>query len=214
MFYIFVNKTTCMKKIVLALALVLSIQNSFGQLKTRYGITAGLNVSSAILPELKLNSLNNILHGEDVVKGQAQLADYVSLYKLGFFYKIDGRIGAIKFNANYTSTNIHKDIETLLGDVNVLNINLSYLDFDITYNLNLSKHFYFSAGYVPSLLLDHNGNLDINGFDQRIVSGFGFRFANGASIDLDAVVGIYEIINGSYIHNVMIPVTVSIPLKY
>jgi hypothetical protein len=97
--------------------------------------------------------------------------------------------------------------------VDALNINLSYLDFDMTANLNLTKHFYISAGYVPSFLIKHQGNLNINDFDQRFLTGFGFRFGNGTTLDFDAVVGLSEVIDGSYIHNVMIPITLSVPLN-
>ncbi len=202
-----------MKKYILILISILFMQNSVAQIKSHYGITAGLNVSTGILPELKINSLNNIIHGEDVVQGNPQLADFVNLYKAGLFYRLDGGIGSAKLTLSYTSTNIHKDIKTLLGDINALNINLSYLDLDLSYNLNIFHHFYFSAGYVPSLLINHDGNLDVNLFDQRVSGGFGYRFSNGMSIDIDTLIGIGEVINGSYIHNVMIPFTVSIPLK-
>jgi hypothetical protein len=184
------------------------------QLKFKYGATIGLNVSSAILPELKLNTdLNSILHGDDVVQGDPQLADYVALYKAGLFLRLDGNIGSAKLNLDYTVTNIHEDIDTAIFSVNALDINLSYFDINFTYNLNLFKSFYISAGYIPSILLSHEGNLDIESFDQRALAGFGFKFGNGATIDLDAIVGISEIIQGSYIHNVMIPVTLSIPFN-
>ena len=202
-----------MKKYLIILISLLFAQNSVAQIKSHYGITGGLNVSTGILPELKINSLSNIIHGDDVVQGDPQLADFVNLYKVGLFYRLDGGIGSAKLTLSYTSTNIHKDIETLLGDINALDINLSYLDLGFSYNLNIFHHFYFSAGYVPSILINHDGNLDINLFDQRVSGGFGYRFSNGMSIDLDTLVGIEEIIDGSYIHNVMIPITVSIPLK-
>jgi len=80
-------------------------------------------------------------------------------------------------------------------------------------NLNIFKHFYLSAGYIPALLIEHQGNLDINELDQRVLSGFGFKFDNGITLDLNAIVGLSEVIDGSYIHNVMIPVTLSIPLN-
>ena len=202
-----------MKKIATIILFVFFAGQISAQIKIRYGITGGLNVSSAILPELKLNNLNNIIHGDDVVKGEAQLADFVNLYKVGLFYKIDGDVGTLRFDLDYTSTNIHKDIKTFFGNIEALNIDLTYLDFNVVYNLNIGRNFYFSAGYVPSLLLDHNGNLDVNGFDHKALTGFGYRFANGATVDLNALIGLSEIIDGSYIHNVMIPISVSIPLN-
>jgi hypothetical protein len=55
--------------------------------------------------------------------------------------------------------------------------------------------------------------LNVKEFDPRILTGFGFKFANGASIDFDAILGLQEIIEGSYIRNLMIPVTFTIPLN-
>ena len=203
-----------MKRLYIILIIALTILPANAQLKFRYGVTAGLNVSSAILPELKLNTnLNSILHGDDVVQGNPQLADFVGLYKAGLFLKLDGKIGSAKFNMNYVKTKIHKELNAGLFSVEALDILLSYLDFEITYNINLGKHFYFSLGYIPSVLLNHEGNLNINTLDQRLLSGFGFRFAKGMTIDFDAVAGISEIIDGSYIHNIMIPITINIPLN-
>ena len=204
-----------MKKSILAIIIALTVlQTSYAQLKIKYGLNVGMNVSTGILPELKLNTnLSSILHGDDVVQGNPQLADFVTLYKGGIFLKFDGKIGAVKLNANYTKTNIHKDVNASIFSVNALDINLDYLDFDITYNLNIFKHFYISAGYIPSLLLDHNGNLNVENFDQRVLAGIGFKFPSGITLDLDAVIGLSEVVKDSYIHNVMIPITLSIPLN-
>jgi len=184
------------------------------QLKFRYGLTAGLNLSTAVLPDLKINTnINSILHGEDVIKGEPQLADVVSLYKGGVYFSLGGKIGNLKLSTTYTRTNIYKKIDMYIFSVEALDILLDYIDVEITYNLNLFKHFYISAGYIPSFLLQHEGNLDINDFDPRILTGFGFKFTNGIALNFDAVFGINEIIDGSYIHNLMIPITINIPLK-
>ena len=202
-------------KRILILFFILAIHlNSFSQVKFRYGITAGLNISTAILPDLKLNTnLNSILKGDDVVQGQPQLADYVAMYKAGVFIKLDGGIAALKLNLNYDKTNIHKDLNAAVFTINALDINLGYLDLELTGHLNIFKHFYISAGYIPALLIEHQGNLSVNDFDQRILGGFGFRFGNGTTLDFDAVIGLSEVIDGSYIHNVMIPITLNIPLN-
>jgi len=202
-----------MKRIINILFLLVIFQ-SFGQKGIKYGLTAGLNVSSGILPELELNTnINSILKGESVVKGKPQLADFVSLYKVGVFLKMENKVITPKINISYTKTDIYKDIDINVFSVNALDIDLSYLDVDFIFDINLSKHFYISTGYVPSMLLDHAGNLDVEKFDHRLLTGFGFKFANGASIDFDAVVGLKEIIDGSYIHNFMIPISFSIPLN-
>ena len=197
--------------ILLAISIPLGLN---AQLKFRYGLTAGLNLSTAVLPDLKINTnLNSILRGENVVQGEPQLADMVSLYKGGVYFTLGGKIGNLKLSTTYTRTNIYKKIDVSIFSVEALNILLDYLDVEICYNLNLSKHFYISAGYIPSFLLHHKGNLNVNDFDQRLLSGFGFRFSNGIALNFDAILGINEVIDGSYIHNLMIPITLNIPLK-
>ncbi len=203
-----------MKRILVLFFIIVIQMNSFSQVKFRYGITAGLNISTAILPDLKLNTnINGILQGDNVVQGKPQLADYVALYKAGIFIKLDGGVAALKLNLNYDKTNIHKDLNASIFTINALDINLGYLDFEMTAHLNIFKHFYISAGYIPSILIEHQGNLNINDFDQRVLGGFGFRFSNGTTLDFDAVIGLSEVIDGSYIHNVMIPITLNIPLN-
>jgi len=203
-----------MKNFLLFFLIVILHLNIYSQVKFRYGITAGLNVSTAILPELKLNTnLNNILHGDNVIQGKPQLADYVAMYKAGVFIKLEGGVAALKLSLNYDKTNIHKDLDAGIFSINALDIDLGYLDFEMKAQLYIFKHFYISSGYIPALLIEHQGNLDINDFDQRILGGFGFRFSNGITLDFDAIIGLSEIIDGSYIHNVMIPMTLNIPLN-
>jgi len=207
------NNNKNMKKLLFAIIVLFQFQQIQAQIKMKYGITAGINVSSALLPELQLNSIDGILHGEQVVQGNPQWADFVSLYKGGLFAKAELGIASLKLNMNYTKTNIYKDVNAAVFHINALDVDLGYLDFDITFNVNLSKHFYFSAGYVPSFLVSHSGNTNPQSFDQRLLGGFGFKFNNGATIDFDAVVGLAEVIQDSYIHNFMIPITFSLPLN-
>jgi len=203
-----------MKRLYIILLIILFSLSVNAQVKFKYGISAGLNLSSAILPDLKVNTnINSVLHGDNVIEGSPQLADFVSLYKAGIFMKLDGKIGAAKLNISYTKTNIFKELDTGIFRIKALDILLDYLDFEMSYNLNLSKHFYISAGYIPSILLKHDGNLNINSFDQRLLSGIGFRFGNGLTLDFNAIAGISEIIDGSYIHNLMIPISLNIPLN-
>ncbi len=202
-----------MKRIFIIAFIFISL-TVFSQVRLRYGLTAGVNVSTAILPELKLNTdVNSILKGDNVVQGNPQLADYIAMYKGGFFVRLDGGIGSIKFNINYDRTNIYKSLDAGIFTINALDIDLSYLNFELTGNLNIFKHFYISAGYVPSILLNHHGNLNINPYDPKLLTGFGIRINDNVTIDLNALFGINEIIDGSYIHNLIIPVTLNIPLN-
>jgi hypothetical protein len=202
-----------MKRSLLLLLILFSLELS-AQSKFKYGLVGGMNLCTGVLPDLLINTdINSILEGDAVVEGTPQLADFVSLYKVGVFFKLDYKVISPKINITYTKTNIHKDVDASIFTINALDIDLSYLDIDLTMNINLLKHFYISAGYIPSILLDHEGNLNVKEFDPRILTGFGFKFANGASIDFDAVLGLQEIIEGSYIRNLMIPITFTIPLN-
>ncbi len=203
-----------MKKIALIILIFVGI-NAYAQKGFRYGITAGLNVSSGILPELDLNTnINSILKGDRVVQGNPQLADFVFLYKAGIFLRYDGKVGSAKFNINYTTTNIKKTLDLHIFNAEILDIDLRYLDFDLTYQLNIFKHFYINLGYVPSILLSDNVSLaDVQKIDSRVLSGIGFKLFNGVTLDMNAVIGIKEVIEDSYVHNVMIPVTLNIPLN-
>ncbi len=201
------------KLFYLIIGLIIS-QTTYSQSHLRYGITGGLNMSTAILPDLTLNTdINSILHGDDVVAGTPQLADFVNLYKAGIFLRMDGRVLSGKFSVIYDKTRIYKKVDAGIFRVNALNIDLSYLDFDFTLNINLLKNFYISAGYMPAYLLKHEGNLNINDLDQRLLAGLGFRFANGMTLDFNAIIGLTEVIDDSYIHNLIIPITLSIPLN-
>ena len=203
-----------MKRFLLFLLFLISL-NTFSQIKFRYGITAGMNVSTALLPELKLNTdIRSILEGEDdVVQGDPQLADFIAMYKGGLFMRLDGGVGSLKLNVVYDKTNIHENLDANIFSANVLDITLGYLNFEMSANLNLFKHFYISVGYIPALLIEHQGNLNINDFDPRILTGFGIRIGESVTIDLNTIIGMNEIIDGSYIHNVIIPVTVNIPFN-
>ncbi len=202
-----------MKKFILTFVLFLISYTSFSQL--RYGVSAGLNISGGILPDLSINKdVNAILNGEDVVQGTPQLADFTVQYKAGFFVRLDHKIGSAKIYLNYTSTNIKKDLDLNVYSVDALNLEMNYIDLDLIYSLNFFPFVHWNLGYSPSFLIsDSENNPNINDFDSRILTGFGVKLAKGTTIDLNIVVGINEVIDGSYIHHLMIPLTVSIPLN-
>jgi hypothetical protein len=202
-----------MKKLFILLTFIFLSQNLHSQL--RYGISGGLNVSGGILPDLTLNTdINDILNGEDVVQGTPQLADFTGLYKMGVFARWDGKIGSAKIGVNYTATNIKKKLDLNLFTTNILDLKMNYVDIDFSYALNITSSIYWTLGYTPSFLIsDDDTSSKIQTFDSRVFTGFGLKIGNGATVDINAVVGIDEVIEGSYIHHLMIPVTISIPLN-
>ncbi len=202
-----------MKKIVLIFSIFILSQTLHAQF--RYGVTGGLNISGGILPDLSLNrDINSLLNGEDVVQGTPQLADFKLLYKAGVFVRYDGKIGNAKIAVNYTATDIKKDLDLNAFNASILELKMNYIDIDLSYNLNVFPYVYWTFGYSPSFLIsDDDTKANIATFDSRIFTGFGIKIGNGTSIDVNVVVGLNEVIEGSYIHQLMVPVTVSIPLN-
>ena len=202
-----------MKKIILTFVLFIFTQIGHSQL--RYGLSGGLNISSGILPDLTANNdINSILNGDDVVKGTPQLADFTGMYKAGVFVRYDGKIGSAKIAVNYTATNIKKELDLSIFRTNILNLKMNYLDVDFSYGLNILPSIYWNFGYTPSFLIsDKENNSNVKDFDSRIFTGLGLKVGNGASLDINVVLSTDEIIKGSYIHHLMIPVSVSIPLN-
>ncbi len=202
-----------MKNSLFTLIFISFISTSFSQL--RYGVAGGLNISGGILPDLSLNhDVNSILSGDDVVKGTPQLADFTAMYKAGVFVRYDARLGSAKIAANYTTTNIKKELDLSIFRTDVLNLKMTYLDIDFSYALNLFPSIHWNIGYTPSFLISNpDNNSHLKDFDSRLFTGFGIKIGNGATVDANVVVSMDEIINGSYIHHLMIPVTLSIPLN-
>ena len=208
-----------MKKIYLFAILFLSVFAVTAQRGSGlgYGIQGGLQFNSAILPDIAINSdINSVLAGEDdVVKGTPQWADLTFNYKLGGFAKYDHGFGFALFEMNYTTATIKKDINfttsDFFGDIETtlatLKEEYAYLDFTLSYNVYLSDKIYFSLGASPALLLSNTGSQDPNKTDFRVLSGFGYNLNDKIALSARAELGLSEVYEGSYIHHLMIPVT-------
>ncbi len=184
-----------------------------------YGIGGGILFNSATLPDVKINTdINDILSGENLVKGKANYADLTFNYRFGGFVKYDHGFGFILTEINYSTSKIKKDIELntsrLWGDNNVnittLERSFSYLDIAVSYNIYLSNKIFFTLGITPAFLLSNTGKQQPNNFDLRALTGLGFILTDKISLSTRAEFGLMEVYNDSYIHHIVIPVTIQI----
>ena len=205
-----------MKKIVLVFMMLIGIQSILGQQKIAYGFKGGPVVSSAILPNLKLNrSIGSILRGDDVVKGVPQYANARLNYQLGGFISYYDRFGFSKLETNYTTTRIYKEVTFKnLITTSILDRKFSYLDIALSYNifLNKNKKAFFFLGGGPSFLMEHSGNETPQKIDLRAFTGIGFYLNKNVCISTRAELGIYEVYKDSYIHHILIPISISFSL--
>lgn len=193
----------------------------FAQVGISYGAKAGFQINSAILPDLKLNQNLipiSLLEGDNVVKGTPQLADFKINYKLGAFLKYEDGFGFALLEANYTPTKIYKEFQVNTGTEYIpvftlatLDESYSYLDIALSYNVFLYKNFFFSLGGSPSFLLSNTGNIHPDKIDIRVFSGFGYKLKNNMFITAKAELGVKEVYKNTYIHHIMIPISIAIP---
>ncbi len=183
-----------------------------------YGIQGSLLLNSATLPDIELNTnINSILTGDNLVKGKANYADLTFNYRFGGFVEYDHGFGFGLLEVNYTTAKINKNINVSASgfwgsseiDLYTLERTLTYLDIALSYNIYLSNNLFLTLGITPGLLLSYTGNQKPNDFDFRVLMGFGYKIGDKISISTRAEFGITEVYKDSYIHHIMIPVTLS-----
>ncbi len=185
-----------------------------------FGLKGGVQINSAILPDVTLNeNVNAVLSGDDVIKGNPQLADFKLNFKTGVFAKYEDGFGFTMFEVNYTPTKIYKEFKfnagtELFPDITYSKIDESYayLDLALSYNVYVYKNIFFSLGASPSFLLSYSGNIAPQKSDLRIFTGFGVKLNDAVAITTRAELGINEVYKDSYIHHIMIPISVAINL--
>ncbi|NOR74044.1 MAG: outer membrane beta-barrel protein [Draconibacterium sp.] len=182
-----------------------------------YGIDGSLLLNSATLPEIELNTdIANIIDGGHIVKGKANYADLTFNYRFGGFVKYDHGFGFGIVDLNYTTAKISKEValnsSQFFGSdsfiLTTLERKFSYLDIALSYNIYLSNKLYFSLGITPALLLSNSGSQKPNNFDMRATTGLGFYFTDKISISTKVELGILEVYSNTYIHHIMIPISV------
>ena len=186
-----------------------------------YGIDGSLLLNSATLPDIKVNTdIEKLLSGENLVKGKANYSDLTFNYRVGGFVKYDHGFGFALVELNYTTTKIYKEIALPVNNpfnknsikLATLERNFSYFDIAISYNIYLSNKFYFSVGATPALLLSNTGDEEPHSFDLRAVTGFGYYITDKISVSTKLELGITEVYDDTYIHQIMIPVTLRVGL--
>ncbi len=191
---------------------------SFAQNNLSYGVKASVLLNSAILPDIKINnSIGSVLQGDDVVKGVPHYADITYNYQFGGFAAYKDGFGFSMLEVNYTTTKIYDEINfnyDILDEINmvILDRDFSYLDIAISYNIFVSrnKKLFFTIGGSPSFLVSNTGSETPEKLDIRVFSGFGFNLSDRVRISARAELGVLEVYKESYIHHIMVPVSVSI----
>ena len=208
-----------MKRILIIALLLISFFNSFAQRGSgfAFGIEGSALFNSATLPDIKVNTnINDILEGKELVKGKANYSDLTFNYRFGGFAKYDHDFGFALVELNYTTTKILKEIGLpvnspfIKGNINLgtLERDFSYFDIAISYNIYFTDKLFFGVGIIPAFLLSNTGSQSPNKTDWRALAGFGFRITNNFSLTTRLELGINEVYADSYIHLIMIPVTV------
>ena len=209
------NKTILLS-IILFSSLFVTAQRSNG---FSYGIQGSFLINSATLPDIELNNdINSILEGDNLVKGKANRADITFNYRFGGFAKYDHGFGFGLLELNYTTAKIYKDIKvsssSFFGNSEItlttLERTFSYFDIALSYNIYLSDNMFLGVGVTPAILLSNTGKQTPNKTDLRVMSGLGYIINNNISISTRIEFGLNEVYADSYIHHLMIPVTLRI----
>lgn len=184
-----------------------------------YGISGSLLLNSATLPDVEVNTdIDKILSGENLVKGKANYSDLSFNYRAGGFVKYDHGFGFALVELNYTTTKIYKEIALPVNNPfnkNSINLatldrNFAYFDIAVSYNIYLSNKFYFGVGITPSFLLSNTGKESPNKTDWRAMAGLGYKITDKLSLATRLELGINEVYDDTYIHHIMIPVSLQI----
>ena len=207
-----------MKWIIIFGMLLLTSFSSYAQRGSGfgYGIEGSALFNSATLPDIKVNtSVNDILDGKELIKGKANYSDLTFNYRFGGFIKHDHGFGFALVEVNYSTTKIFKEIELPInnpfkkGNINLATLerDFSYLDVAVSYNIYLSDKLFFGVGITPAFLLSNTGKQTPNKMDWRALAGFGYKITDNFSLSTRLELGLAEVYADSYIHHIMIPIT-------
>lgn len=200
--------------------LSISTSSLFSQSNIKFGITGGIQLNSATLPNIVLNeSISDILNGDDVVKGEPQFADMTLSYRFGGFTKHENRFGYTQLYLGYSTAKIHEETKIYSGilgnySITTLDRKYNYFDVNLAYNLFLSKNHtvYIGLGGGLSFLLSYTGNEEPSNKNWNAFFNFGVAINKNLSIQTQVQLGLNEVYKGSYIHHITIPVTLALSL--
>lgn len=188
------------------------------QTDVQFGVSGGFQINSAILPNVELNgNPTDIYNGDDVAKGVPQYADITWNYRLGVFTKYEDGFGFTQLNIDYTTTRVFKEYKYQTGlfgnyTTTAIDRKYSYADMGLSYNIYLSKNHtaYFGLGGGPGFLLSYTGDQEPTPVNWNANINLGFAVNENISIQTKAQLGLSEVYKDSYIHHIMIPVTLQV----
>lgn len=197
-------------------ALLLS-NHMFAQNLLRFGIEGGIQMNTAILPDIELNeSIDDVLDGNEVVKGVPQYAQITLNYRAGGFVQYEDPIGFSLMDVTYSTAHIYKEVTLdggILGDYNItaLDRTYSYLDTHLSYNLYLTKNHtaFVGLGGGPSFLLSYSNNNEPEPINWNAFMNLGVALNKHISLQTKLQLGINEVYKDSYVHHLMVPIIVN-----
>jgi hypothetical protein len=208
-------------RITLVIMTFLVSQYTISQNLWEMGVTTGIQGNSAILPNLKLNdNLHDVFTGNEVVKGVPQYAKLTLNYRVGGYMAYEGKMGFTRLDITYVNSKIYKEYSVNLGilgepSLTVIDRKYGYIDGAVSYNLFLNQSHTFYAGIGGSFaLLTHYTKDESpektgwNGFLQ-----IGVKLNDKVEISLKPSIGIDEVYKDSYIHHIMVPLSVGVILN-
>jgi hypothetical protein len=183
----------------------------------RFGVNGGIQLNSAILPDIELNeSIDDVLDGNEVVKGVPQYAQVTINYRIGGFVHFEDGIGFTQLDVDYATAHIFKELTMdagFLGDytVTALDRKYSYLDTHLSYNIYLSEHHtaFVGLGGGPSFLLSYSNNNEPEPINWNAFLNLGVALNEHISLQTKLQLGINEVYKDSYVHHLMVPIIVN-----
>lgn len=205
---------TCFYLIVFSLLLF-----SFtGKAQFQWGATGGVQLNSAILPDVKLNdSWHDILDGGEVVKGVPQYADITYSYRMGGFIKKENSWGFSAMEITYMTTKIYKEwkFDTgLFGEstISVFDRKYAYTDIAVSYQIFMSSAHtsFIGLGGSLSLLMNYTGDEEPQKQALNAFLKIGAQVSDKVVLLVQPTLGVSEVYKDSYIHHIMMPIAIQL----
>jgi len=189
-----------------------------GKAQFQWGATGGVQLNSAILPDVKLNdSWEDILNGGDVVKGVPQYADITYSYRVGGFIKKENSWGFSAIEVSYMTTRIYKQwkFDTgLFGEqtISIFDRKYAYTDIAASYQIFMSgAHTSFiGLGGSLSLLMNYTGEEEPQKQTLNVFLKLGAQVSDKVALLVQPTLGISEVYKYTYFHHLMMPISIQL----
>ncbi len=191
------------------------LSSFIGKAQFQWGATGGVQLNSAILPDVKLNdSWDDILNGGDVVKGVPQYADITYSYRVGGFVKKENSWGFSEIEVTYMTTKIYKEWRFdagLFGEptISVFDRDYTYTDIAISHQIFLSstRKSFIGLGGSLSFLMSYTGDDEPVKQTINVYIKLGAKLSDKVALVVQPTLGVSEVYKDTYIHHLMMPIS-------